>query len=69
MKRDELIWEVERELAQFGHTIADDPALMSRQSQLMAVLGNLRDQVFGAELRAYVAERKSPSRTRLQLHD
>jgi hypothetical protein len=34
----------------------------------MAVLGNLREQVFGADLRAYVAERKSP-RARLQLHD
>jgi hypothetical protein len=69
MKRDELIWEVERELAQFGHSIADDPALVSRQSQLLAVLGNLREQIFGAELRAYVAERKMPARARLQLHD
>ena len=69
MKRDELIWEVERELALFSHSVADDPALMSRQSQLVAVLGNLREQVFGAELRAYVAERKTTNRARLQLHD
>ncbi len=67
MKRDELIWEVERELAQFGHASGDDSE--PRLSYLHAVLGCLREQVFGAELRAYVAERKISTQPRLRLHD
>lgn len=58
MKRDELVTEIERELARIRISDGEWGDGRRRETELKAALRDLNERVFGPDLHAYVAERR-----------